>query len=151
MSVLPLMKVATVLILPSPPCPGMVSELTGAREKVPHFPSVPSPCLALSQCLFFRVPAPSRLLLFLRVGEAIFCWVLQYYHTTRHLSLGSVSTVMQDSLWLSHVSEASSQEHCGRKHLRACHLSVHTPMAAILSGALVMENPLPEFVAKCSA
>lgn len=46
------------------------------------FPSVPSPCLALSQCLFFIVPAPSLLLLFLRLGEAIFHRVLQYYNTT---------------------------------------------------------------------
>lgn len=97
------------LALPSlPQNSEWVGGYQGEGATLTAFPSVPSPCLALSQSLFFRVPAPSLLLLFLRLGEAIFHQLLQYYNTSKRLSLGSLSALMQDSLWLGHVSEASS-------------------------------------------
>lgn len=101
-------------------------------------------CLGLSQLLFFWVFVTDLLfLLLLRLGEANFHLLTQYYNRTHWSRIACVSRLSAQSL--------GPQDHYSLNRLWARHISVHTSMATILCRALVPEDSLLGSAVKCSA
>lgn len=150
-SILPFMKMANYSSYLASSSLPQKCVLTNSREKVSHGLDMETYaftlCLGLSQLLFFWVFVTDLLfLLFLRLGEANFHLLTQYYNRSHWSRIACVWIACD---WLSRVSRASGS--LQPESLWAHHISVHTSMATILCRAWVPEDPLLGSVVKYSA